>query len=189
MARTNSGLLEFKDAQKVLIALDDATSEVKKAVIIDADGVETDIQGVQPTGKKEITSTAEVNVANYATAQVVDEDLVAGNIKKDVDILGVVGSYEAGASDYSVATVTVINQMNLPYKIALPTLDEDLELSGFALVLPLPTPQNFDVVLKSGKVVTDREDLPIYSATGDIQYTEELLTITGDGSLTLADTM
>ena len=125
MARTNSGLLEFKDAQKVLIALDDATSEVKKAVIIDADGVETDIQGVQPTGKKEITSTAEVNVANYATAQVVDEDLVAGNIKKDVDILGVVGSYEAGASDYSVATVTVINQMNLPYKIALPTLDED----------------------------------------------------------------
>lgn len=109
MAKTNSGLLEFKDAQKVLIALDDATSEVKKAVVIDADGVETDIQGVQPTGKKEITSTAEVNVANYATAQVVDEDLVAGNIKKDVDILGVVGSYEAPASDFSTADVTIAN--------------------------------------------------------------------------------
>ncbi len=109
MAKTNSGLLEFKDAQKVLIALDDATSEVKKAVIIDADGVETNIQGVQPTGKKEITSTAEVNVANYATAQVVDEDLVAGNIKKDVDILGVVGSYEGGggSSDFSTAEVTI----------------------------------------------------------------------------------
>lgn len=109
MAKTNSGLLEFKDAQKVLIALDDATSEVKKAVVIDADGVETDIQGVQPTGKKEITSTAEVNVANYATAQVVDEDLVAGNIKKDVDILGVVGSYEAPASDFSTADVAIAN--------------------------------------------------------------------------------
>ena len=36
MAKTNSGLLEFKDAQKVLIALDDATSEVKKAVVIDS---------------------------------------------------------------------------------------------------------------------------------------------------------
>lgn len=107
MAKTNSGLLEFKDAQKVLIALDDATSEVKKAVVIDGDGVETDIAGVQPTGKKEITSTAEVNVANYATAQVVDADLVAGNIKKDVDILGVVGTYEAAAGDFSTAAVTI----------------------------------------------------------------------------------
>lgn len=106
MAKTNSGLLEFKDAQKVLIALDDATSEVKKAVIIDADGVETDMQGVQPTGKKEITSTAEVNVANYATAQVVDEDLVAGNIKKDVDILGVIGSYEGAGNPNTKQTVT-----------------------------------------------------------------------------------
>ena len=108
MAKTNSGLLEFKDDQKVFIALDDATSEVKKAVVIDSDGVETDIAGVQPTGKKEITSTEEVNVANYATAQVVDEDLVAGNIKKDVDILGVVGSYEAPVNDFSTAEVTLI---------------------------------------------------------------------------------
>lgn len=105
--KVNSGLLEFSEDQKVFVALDAETSEVKKAVTIDGDGVETDIQGVQPTGKKEITSTAEVNVASYATAQVVDEDLVAGNIKKDVDILGVVGSYEpeAPASDFSTANV------------------------------------------------------------------------------------
>lgn len=94
-----------------------------------------------------------------------------------------------GSSDFSVATVTVINQMSVPYKIALPTLDEDLELSGFALVLPAPIPQNFDVVLKSGKVVTDSEDLPIHAVTGNIQYTEEFLTITGDGSITLAETV
>ena len=94
--KVNSGLLEFSEDQKVFVALDAETSEVKKAVTIDEDGVETDIQGVQPSGKKEITSTAEVNVANYATAQVVDNDLIAGNIKKDVDILGVVGSYEGG---------------------------------------------------------------------------------------------
>ena len=125
MAKTNSGLLEFKDAQKVLIALDDATSEVKKAVVIDADGVETDIQGVQPTGKKEITSTAEVNVANYATAQVVDEDLVAGNIKKDVDILGVVGSYEAPASDFSTAQVTVVQEEASLSGLVLPAISDD----------------------------------------------------------------
>ncbi len=47
------------------------------------------------TGKVEITDTSEVNVTNYATAQVVDANLVAGNIKKDVTILGVIGTYEA----------------------------------------------------------------------------------------------
>ena len=47
------------------------------------------------TGKLEITGTAEVDVTAYASAQVVDANLIAGNIKKDVTILGVTGSYEA----------------------------------------------------------------------------------------------
>ena len=49
----------------------------------------------EPTGNIEITSTESVNVAAYATAQVVDANLIAGNIKKDVTILGVTGTYEA----------------------------------------------------------------------------------------------
>lgn len=52
--------------------------------------------GVTPTGNINITSTAQTDVSAYATAQVVDDDLVASNIKKDVDILGVVGTYEGG---------------------------------------------------------------------------------------------
>lgn len=54
------------------------------------------------TGKLDITTTSEVDVTNYASAQVVDADLVASNIKKDVNILGVVGTYEGsggGGSD------------------------------------------------------------------------------------------
>lgn len=47
------------------------------------------------TGKLEITGTAEVDVTSYAAAQVVDANLIAGNIKKDVTILGVTGTYEA----------------------------------------------------------------------------------------------
>ena len=47
------------------------------------------------TGKVEITGTAEVDVTNYASAQVVDANLTAENIKKDVTILGVIGTYEA----------------------------------------------------------------------------------------------
>lgn len=47
------------------------------------------------TGKLEITGTAEVDCTAYASAQVIDANLVAENIKKDVTILGVTGSYEA----------------------------------------------------------------------------------------------
>ena len=49
----------------------------------------------EPTGNINITDTSVVNVKDYATAQVVDANLIAGNIKKDVTILGVTGSYEA----------------------------------------------------------------------------------------------
>ena len=54
------------------------------------------------TGKVNITTTSEVNVTDYATAQVVDSDLIASNIKKDVNILGVVGTYEGGGGGGSV---------------------------------------------------------------------------------------
>ena len=50
----------------------------------------------QPTGNIDITSMAQTDVSGYATAQVVDADLVAGNIKKDINILGVTGTYEGG---------------------------------------------------------------------------------------------
>jgi len=55
----------------------------------------------EPTGNINITDTNQTNVKNYATAQVVDADLVAGNIKKDVNILGVVGTYEGSGGDIS----------------------------------------------------------------------------------------
>jgi len=54
-------------------------------------------EGITPTGKKSITDTTETDVTNYATAQVSDSNLKATNIKKDVTILGVTGSYEAAA--------------------------------------------------------------------------------------------
>lgn len=75
------------------------------------------VPSVTPTGNINITSTAQTDVSAYATAQVVDADLVAGNIKKDVDILGVVGTYEGGGGggddsfakliDRSITSVTI----------------------------------------------------------------------------------
>ena len=59
------------------------------------DYAKVDVAVPEPTGNVEITSTESVNVAAYATAQVVDANLVAENIKKDVTSLGVVGTDEA----------------------------------------------------------------------------------------------
>lgn len=69
--------------------------------------------GATPTGKKTIDTTAEVDVASYATAQVVDENLTAANIKKDVPVLGIIGEYEGGgggSSDLTTVKVTFVNQ-------------------------------------------------------------------------------
>lgn len=49
--------------------------------------------GITPSGKLNITDTAEKDVTNYAKAQVVDANLVAGNIKSGTSILGITGSY------------------------------------------------------------------------------------------------
>lgn len=60
--------------------------------------VVVNVPGITPTGNINITNMQSTDVSAYATAQVVDSDLVAGNIKKDVNILGVVGTYD-GSND------------------------------------------------------------------------------------------
>lgn len=47
-----------------------------------------------PYGTIDITTTEEVDVGAYKTAQVVDSNLIADNIKKDIAILGITGTYE-----------------------------------------------------------------------------------------------
>ena len=59
-----------------------------------ASAVATIPSGTIPTGKINITDTNETNVTNYATAQVVDSNLTAENIKKNTTILGITGTYE-----------------------------------------------------------------------------------------------
>ncbi len=54
--------------------------------------------GVTPSGKKLITDTSETDVAAFATAQVSSDTLLAENIKKDVNILGVLGTFAGGGS-------------------------------------------------------------------------------------------
>lgn len=62
--------------------------------------------GITPSGKKTITSTAETDVTNFATAQVVDSNLVASNIKKNVSILGITGTLEEGITPTGTLDIT-----------------------------------------------------------------------------------
>lgn len=48
---------------------------------------------VLPTGNINITNTEETDVSEYATAQIVDANLLPENIKDGVIILGVTGEY------------------------------------------------------------------------------------------------
>ena len=64
------------------------------------------------TGNINITSTEQIDVSDYATAQVVDANLVAGNIKKDVTILGVTGTYEGGGQQPTLYPPTVTGGVN-----------------------------------------------------------------------------
>lgn len=76
------------------------TLNTKKTLVDDDIKIKLDksILKEESKGKIEITTTDEVDVSGYETAQVVDENLIAENIAKDVNILGVVGTYEGGSS-------------------------------------------------------------------------------------------
>lgn len=71
-----------------------------------SDKIESIETGITPSGKKTITSTAETDVTNFATAQVVDSNLVASNIKKNVSILGVTGTLEEGITPTGTLDIT-----------------------------------------------------------------------------------
>ena len=70
------------------------------------------------SGTLNITNTSAANVTNYASAQVVDSNLTAGNIKKDVSILGVVGTYE-GTGGAALVTETENAQGGITQEISV----------------------------------------------------------------------
>lgn len=72
------------------------TKEGNNIVLKDKNG--TKVTGnydnyVLPTGNINITNTEETDVSEYATAQIVDANLLPENIKDGVIILGVTGEY------------------------------------------------------------------------------------------------
>ena len=87
--------------------------------------------GITPTGNINITNTSQTDVTNYATAQVVDANLVAGNIKNGVSILGVVGIYD-NQKEEQTKTVT----LNLSSGDQSVSPDDGKVLSGVTITKP-----------------------------------------------------
>ena len=82
-------LLYFKDGTSVVL-IDKNGVNITKSFSIDSSTIKGEFS---PVGKIEITTTEEVDVSEYATAQVVDANLIPENIKDGVIILGITGTY------------------------------------------------------------------------------------------------
>ena len=103
--------LNEKRVMKVVLSSDDESDncDISGKVYDLLNGTSYDLGGTTPTGTINITDTSLTDVAEYRYAQVSDENLVAGNIKKDVEILGITGSYEG----VDTTPVTVIPEQTL----------------------------------------------------------------------------
>lgn len=123
------------------------------------------VKGITPTGKKTITSTAETDVTNFATAQVVDSNLVASNIKKNVSILGVTGTLEEGITPTGTLDITtngtkdVTNYASVNVNVPLPTLNAPtISLSNSTVTITNPVTNGSFVsgydVYKNGTLLT-----------------------------------
>lgn len=109
-------------------------------------------------------------------------------------IVDVEGGIDSG--DYSIAHVTVINNLDATMFIALPFLDRDTSLSAYHFMAGLAT-YEFDVVLYKGVATGCALNPMAYVITcdGDISLDEisrgasilsgRPFTITGDGTITL----
>lgn len=103
----------LKDVNETIGGTDSGGDTISKVLADVSEAVEDNV--AIPEGKKTITSTAEVDVKAYATAQVVDSNLTAQNIKKDVSVLGITGEYEGGGVSLGKEVVLVSSQ-SVPFE-------------------------------------------------------------------------
>lgn len=88
---------------------------------------------VKPSGTLQIKSAQQVDVRSYQYAKVTDANLTAGNIKKDVTILGVTGTYEGGGGSGGYATIDELMAAN-GYTTESENITEN-QIAGFKAML------------------------------------------------------
>ena len=180
------------DALKKVFGAYGGTGSTAKTISGCIDEITT-VAVATPTGKLTITGTSEVNCSTYATAQVSDADLVAENIKKDVNILGVTGSYEGGggSSDFSTATVTISGSGTI--EMTMPVVYDTVGDEGiFSASQSFEAGQSYTVPLYKGAMAV-MESVPRYTAqmisgNASIMADGMGILITGDCTITITST-
>ena len=142
--------------------------------------------GATPTGKKTIDTTAEVDVASYATAQVVDENLTAENIRKDVSVLGITGEYEGGSSDFTTAEVTITNNTSGSVGINVPYAEDNTSVAYTIAGNLADTTLTVILYKGTGQFEIDDDGAKIGNVTGDITTDGDYTAIiAGTGTITI----
>ena len=132
----------------------------------DLSACNTAIQSINETTPCPITSTSRVDVAGYKYAQVYDADLVQSNIKKDVNILGITGTYEGSGGTPMTVGIGYITYggSGSPHEIyaSNPEYNRDgttpysgSTYDGFSVVTPVldPNPTLLASNIKSGVTI------------------------------------
>lgn len=162
--KVNSGLLEFNEDQKVFVALDAETGEVKKAVTIDGDGVETDITG------EDVTVEA-LSVTENGTYS--EEGKAYSPVTVEVE------------SDFSTANITLVASGQFIADLLV------VAIVGDALFLSNNPPVGtFPTVLYKGAGIASYNGAALNKITvsGNATINEMgVITITGDCTITMAD--
>lgn len=159
-------LLTENGELKVQLVLKNANDEVWKSSVKRYDNLEsinaTEEIPVMPVGKIEITDTIEYNVKQYATAQVVDENLKPHNIAEGVSILGIVGTLDTDAK----------LQEKIVMGNGVVTADTGYDgLSKVTVNVPIPTYEEYD-----GEVEIFDDNLITFTIDGDTYEAERGIT-------------
>lgn len=99
-----------------------------------------------------ITSLDEQNVRKYKTAKVIDSNLIAANIKKDIQILGITGTYESG-STINIQNLKTVNAQIDSDNTTTQTIKPD---SGFDAIAVVKIKQSDDLMpynIRTGSII------------------------------------
>ena len=98
------------------------TADDRGYFVVEKQDVLQYIEYLNPQGTLNITSTAEIDVGQYKNAKIQSDTLLPENIKKDVNILNVIGTYEGGGGGGGGGGYTLTYKYNHPGSSAHITL-------------------------------------------------------------------